>query len=107
MKKILLIVLLSLAGQVVAGVVKGKVDWIRIRASDGLIYFRIDGTSVDKPACSTSTNWSIKDENSNAGKAQLSALLAAQASGKMITVNGSNQCTRWADMEDANIILIE
>ena len=90
-----------------AGTQIGTVDYIIVRASDGLVYFTIKGGSKnDNPACATNGYWMIKDENSNSGKLQYSMVLSAQASGKTISVTGMNTCTRWGDGEDVNYIKI-
>ena len=65
----------------------------------------MSGAPQNRPSCADGHSyWMIKDENSIAGKAQLSMLLTAYASGKTISVTGSNTCTRWKDGEDLNVI---
>lgn len=95
---------LSLA-TVWAGQQTGQVTRLTTRASDGLVYFFLDGTYASRPACATQGYWMIKDENSAAGKRQIAALLAARATGAQVTVYGFNACTRWSDGEDVNEIL--
>lgn len=90
----------------IAGSQIGKVSYILVRASDGLIYFMMTGTPENRPPCATINYWMIKDENSNAGKQQLSLLLSAQAAGRTIRVFGLDSCTRWIDGEDVNFIQI-
>jgi hypothetical protein len=87
-----------------AGSQEGKITGLFIRASDGLVYFFMDGTSQGKPACAGLSYWIIRDENSNAGKQQLAALLVAKASGQTIVVSGANRCDRWSDGEDVDYI---
>lgn len=83
-------------------------DYIIVRASDGLTYFTIKGGEiVDNPPCATQGYWMIKDENSNSVKMQYSMILSAQASGKTINVTGMNTCARWGDGEDVNFIQIK
>jgi hypothetical protein len=72
-----------------------------------LIYFSLNAVKTNSPACATANYWIIRDENSNAGKQQYAMLLAAQLSGQMVYVIGSNSCDRWPDAEDANEINIE
>lgn len=92
---------------VYAGNVEGTVVDIVFRASDGLVYFNIIGQSHDKPTCATSSYWMIKNEQSNAAKLQIAALLLAYASGKTVTVYGTNTCTRWPDGEDVDWIRVQ
>lgn len=88
-----------------AGSQTGKVTNIIVRQSDGLHYFYMSGTGENRPDCAAShTYWMIKDENSTVGKTQFSMLLTAYASGRTITVAGTNTCTCWGDGEDVNVI---
>ena len=89
-----------------AGSQSGKVIRFYVRA-DNLHWFTLSNTHNSPPACATKPQWVIKDENSVAGKTQISILLAAWASGKTIFVTGSNSCSRWGDMEDVYIIRVE
>ena len=105
---ILLISLISLffAPNSYAGSQSGKVIGFYVRASDNLHWFTLSNNHNSSSACATAPQWAIKDENSTAGKTQISILLAAWASGKTIIVSGSNSCSRWGDIEDVNIIPI-
>lgn len=86
-----------------AGSQVGKVTGLLVRATDGLVYFEIEGgVASDKPACAARTYWIIRDENSEVGKKQYAMLLAAQASGRELAVRGMNTCDRWGDGEDVN-----
>ena len=85
-----------------AGGQTGRIKTLTIRASDGLVYFVLDGTRSERAACGTGDYWIIKDENSAAGKRQLAVLLAARASGQVVTAFGPGTCTRWPDGEDLN-----
>ena len=105
--KLLMILSFSLVSSLVfaGGYQTGKIVNIRARASDNLHYFTLSGTHNDKPTCNGKAAldyWMIKDENSAAGKTQISMLLTAYASGKSISVTGTGQCTRWADGEDVD-----
>ncbi|HDZ9494604.1 TPA: hypothetical protein RU013_001315 [Vibrio cholerae] len=107
-RKILLIFTLLLPFYAFSGTQTGKVAWLIVRASDGLIYFGIEGSPASgKPQCATQTYWMIRDENSNVGKQQYSLLLTAYASGKPVDVVGMNSCKRWGDGEDVNTIKIK
>lgn len=88
-----------------AGTQEGQVTQIVVRQSDGLHYFYMSGTAVNRATCAEgNTYWMIKDENSVVGKSQLSMLLTAYTSGKTIAVTGAGTCTRWGDGEDLDII---
>lgn len=86
-----------------AGTQTGQVTDVFVRASDGLVYFQLSGTSSDRPACAANhTYWMIKDEKSLTGKQQLAMLMQAQATGQTVAVSGAGTCTRWADGEDTD-----
>jgi hypothetical protein len=90
-----------------AGTQSGKVDYLIVRASDGLVYFTLKGGSLNNsPSCATNSYWMIKDENSVAGQQQYSMLLAAHAAQKTVNVSGMNTCSRWGDGEDVNSVQI-
>ncbi|WP_372627600.1 hypothetical protein [Arsukibacterium sp.] len=102
-KFLLVSVLFTFGWPVSAGSQVGKVDYVIVRASDGLVFFGlIDGVKSGSPACATNSYWMIRDENSEAGKKQYAMLLTAQASGRNIEVTGMNTCNRWSDGEDVN-----
>lgn len=107
MKKLIMCLLLVTSVNVSAGFQSGTVNYIIVRASDGLVYFTLKGGSMSgRPPCASIGYWMIKDENSNAGRLQYSMLLSAHASGKTVRVTGMNTCTRWGDGEDVNSIRI-
>ncbi|WP_377160421.1 hypothetical protein ACFJIX_12470 [Roseateles sp. UC29_93] len=85
-----------------AGSQVGKIKTLTIRASDGLVYFVLEGQRNERPACASGDYWMIRAEDSTTGKRQLAVLLTARASGQPVTVIGFNACTRWADGEDVN-----
>ncbi|WP_105900742.1 hypothetical protein [Vibrio gangliei] len=87
-----------------AGSQTGVITNLTVRASDGLIYFYMNGETKNKPECATYNYWMIRDENSNTGKQQYSLLLSAFASQTKVTVEGMNSCIRWKDGEDINVI---
>ncbi|HSX52052.1 MAG TPA: hypothetical protein VLF09_13895 [Cellvibrio sp.] len=99
MKKIIVLSVLLFCANCIAGSQTGKVQRILAR-EDGLLYVILDGVPTGKPQCATIGYWMIKDENSNYGKAQLSLLMMAFASGKTVTIEGRNTCSRWSDGED-------
>lgn len=107
MKNLVIFLLLATSVHVSAGTQSGTVNYIIVRANDGLVYFTLKGGAMSgRPACATIGYWMIKDENSNAGKLQYSMILSAHASGKTVHVTGMNTCTRWGDGEDVNAIRI-
>lgn len=89
-----------------AGEQTGKITQIVVRASDNLHYFTLEGPSSGKPTCASMGYWMIKNENSVAGRSQLSILHSAQAQQKPIRVIGAGTCTRWPDGEDVEAMLI-
>ncbi|WP_330961514.1 hypothetical protein [Photobacterium sp. 53610] len=90
-----------------AGYVKGTVIKLIVR-DDGLHYVHIAGEMKDRPTCAQNhTYWMVKDENSVYGKSQYSMLLAAKASGKVVTVSGTGTCTRWKDGEDIQYVSMD
>jgi hypothetical protein len=106
--KIILLLSIFISSNIFAGTQLGTVDYITVRASDGLIYFTLKGgEQAGKPSCATLGYWMIKDENSNAGKLQYSMVLSAHASGKVLQVTGMNTCSRWRDGEDVNSMKIQ
>lgn len=107
MKNILGILLLIISFNSYSGSQTGTVNYVIVRASDGLVYFTLkEGTLNNRPACATIGYWMIKDENSTAGKQQYSMILTAHASGKTVNITGMNTCKRWGDGEDVNSIQI-
>lgn len=110
MKKVILFVVLYAilcASNCFAGYITGTVSSVVIRASDGLVYITVTGTRIYPAPCSTVGYWMIKDENSNVGKQQLAALLAANASKSEVTIYGTNTCTRWGDGEDIDSVIVK
>lgn len=85
-----------------AGSQIGKIKTLTVRASDGPVYFVLEGQLNERPACATGGYWMIRAEDSTTGKRQLAMLLTARATGQPVTVIGFNTCTRWPDGEDVN-----
>ncbi|UTM57411.1 hypothetical protein L4174_000500 [Photobacterium sp. CCB-ST2H9] len=101
------IVMLLSTSMAYAGYVQGTVARLIVR-DDGLHYVHIDGQMKDRPECARNhTYWMIKDENSVYGKSQYSMLLAAKASGKVVTVSGTGACMRWKDGEDIQYVSMD
>lgn len=105
MKIITFLIVLLFCSHGFAGSQAGKVKSILVR-DDGLHYVILEGVGSGKPACATIGYWMIRDENSAAGKSQLSIFLMAQASDKSVYIEGRNSCTRWDDGEDISSVVI-
>ena len=73
---------------------------IHVRATDGLVYFFVDGPRTTAPACATQAYWVIGNEASTAGRQQLALLMMAEAAGKAVIVSGSGTCARRPDAEN-------
>lgn len=80
--------------------VAGRVTKVHTRASDGLQLVEIDGVRSTVPSCARYAYFIIRDERSDAGKAQYAMLMAAWLADKVVTIDGSGACTRWGDRED-------
>ena len=88
-----------------AGTQTGQVIDLSIRASDGLIYFYMNGMVSGRPACAVkSPYWVLKDERSATAEKQFALLLEARKTGQVITVIGSDTCLRESNGEDVNYI---
>jgi hypothetical protein len=101
----LMALLLALVQPTWASDATGKIHYVIIRDSDGLIYLEVTGPRSAKPDCAQNHNYfMIKDENSATGKRLYAMLLAAQLTGKTVTVSGTGACTRWPDGEDIGVV---
>jgi hypothetical protein len=88
------------AGTAAASQQTGLVLDIRV-SSTTLInptHILLSGVWAAKPTCATSTYWAI-DTDTTVGKNFLATILTAQASGRPITIYGSNFCSLRTDME--------
>ena len=64
MKKILNAILLLSSSFAYGGSQMGTVDYIIVRASDGLTYFTLKGGELkSRPSCARIGYWMIRDEN--------------------------------------------
>lgn len=97
---LLMLILSLLVTSVSASEQTGKIAYLTTRDSDGLIYFVVNGARSVKPACATQNYWVIKSENTESGKRQFAALLAARLSGASVKIWGASTCVRWGDGED-------
>lgn len=109
-KRITLVVLLHFALADVAfaaGGQTGKIKFLTVRGSDGLVLVELDGQASGKPACAPYSYWILKDETSLTGKQQLALLIAAKAAGQTVAISGTGNCTRWRDGEDIDTVQIQ
>ena len=83
-----------------AGEQKGVITQLNARY-DGVHWVRLSGVHNNRPGCAVNqTYWMVKDENSQAGKTQISMLMSAYMKGEVVMIDGLNTCTRWGDGED-------
>ena len=92
------------ATPVMAGTATGKISSLRTRATDGLQIVTIQGPFSGRPSCATYDYFMIRDEKSEAGKAQFAMLMAAFLSGRTVTIDGAGSCQRWFDGEDISTV---
>ena len=78
----------------------GTVTRLHVRASDGLVYFYVDGLRSGTPACASQSYWVIANETSAPGKQELALLMLAEATGMPVIIYGAGTCARWPDGED-------
>lgn len=87
--------------------ITSKVKEVHVRASDGLHWVVMTTPPSGRPDCgSRQPYYMIKDERSDAGKAQFAMLLSAQLSGNSVTVDGAGVCSRWGDGEDIEHVML-
>lgn len=88
-----------------AGLVSGQVSRLVTRASDGLQIVEIAGPITGRPNCVRAwAYFMIRDEKSDAGKAQYAMLMSAYLSGAKVKVEGAGTCLRWGDGEDIETV---
>ena len=90
-----------------AGTQTGFIKSIYVRDSDGLILVNLfmDETYFpNHPACGWQTYWVVPNETTASGKRLFATLLAAQISGRHVTILGKNTCSRWGDGEDIDTV---
>lgn len=96
-----LFVLSLLPSMAFASRVTGTIKDLYVRATDGVQYVVVNGTPSQRPSCAANTAYyMIRDETTDAGKAQLAMLMSAYMAGKPVWVEGTDTCTRWGDGED-------
>jgi hypothetical protein len=90
-----------------AGTQTGTVTQVNVRSTDGLVYVYLSGTASGRVTCASATAyWIIKDETSTSGKQQIAELMLASATGKTVTITGTNSCQRWLDGEDIGLVSV-
>ena len=102
--KILIVMFFAFFSNVVlAGSGSGnvRIEHVGTFNDKSIVFFYTDQVA-DKPECNTySGRWTI-NLNTEVGKAQYSLILAAQAAGAAIRVNGRNTCNLWNNSEDVH-----
>lgn len=94
----------------IAGKDTGFVKSISVRDSDGLIFVDLLLSipwPFNHPSCAVKSYWIIPDETSDSGKRLFKTLLAAQLSGRLVTIIGKDTCSRWPDGEDIENVGID
>lgn len=87
--------------------ITSKIKEVHVRASDGLHWIVTTTPLSGRPDCgSRQPYYMIKDEHSDAGKAQFAMLLSAQLSGNSVTIDGAGVCSRWVDGEDIEHVML-
>ncbi len=107
-KVVVFISLLVISNLALSSTQEGTIDWIDIR-ENGVVHFSLIGTRTTVVGTCAEANphfWVIKDENSQAGKYQMSVILAAKLSQNIISITGTGLCTRITDGEDVRNLLI-
>ncbi len=108
MKKVVTasLLLLTIVSIGFTSTVEGTVKYVKVRASDGLIYCEINGTiQGTRPSSASNTEYyMINSSNSSIVNRQLATLLTAKASGSNVKIYGSESCNAWNDGEDINTI---
>jgi hypothetical protein len=97
---------LSALGTAIAGSQTGKIVFLHVRSTDGLIIVDMNGPVTNRAACASYPYWLVEDEKSNAGKQQLAMLMAAHLAGKTISLNGTGTCSRWPDGETIGTVTV-
>lgn len=90
-----------------AGEATGTVTRLVTRDSDGLLYVHLSVAPTSRASCASNSDyWIIPNENSESGKKLYALLLSAQLSERVVRIVGKNTCTRWADGEDINYVIL-
>ena len=85
----------------------GKITFLTLRGSDGLVLVELAGSATGKPGCALYSYWILRDETSLIGKQQLAFLLAAKAAGQTVAISGTGSCSRWHDGEDIDTVQLQ
>lgn len=97
---LLLLLVLSASAQADKNV-QGTVNTLIQRASDGLIYVRINGTANEIGcASSADTFWAIHDEDTEEGKRQFAMLMLAYANRSVVVLTAMSTCNRYPGLQD-------
>lgn|GEM_PF-3263760 len=104
MKKIIpgFILLLFCSSQAYCSESSGKVAYYWLHYFNNIFSFSLEG-QTGRPACATfgspSGRYAV-DMSTDKGKAVVSAVLAAKASGQLLRATGANTCSLYGDSED-------
>lgn len=99
MKRIILLAIMSNAA--FAGQQTGQVVSIRVSSmtvSSNTTHIQLSGVSSGRPPCATLEFWAF-DSDTPQGKSFLAAVLVAQATGREVTIYGTNNCALRPGME--------
>jgi hypothetical protein len=101
----LILFVLSLADQAMAGGSVGNVTMVMAHSGNAVIFDA--GVHTEKPACSIVGNQWAFTLTTEDGRAKYAMLLAAAAQNKKVTVYGTGLCSAWPDRETPLYISIE
>jgi hypothetical protein len=89
----------------------GRLDWIAVRATDGLVYFAVEvpvfggfPPRTPRPPCATQGYWILGDIAKPAVRLQYDLLIRSQTSGLPVRVDGTGACGTWPDAEDVETV---
>ena len=103
MKRMSIIISILFSNFALAGSGSGevKIEHVGKWGDKSIVFFYTDEFE-DKPECNKyQGRWTINIDT-EIGKAQYSLILAAQASGSEVRVNGMNTCNLWFNSEDVH-----
>lgn len=108
MKKILILIVLALAANAHAGTAGSGILSDVHFMNNGVVIVYTSGVRADVPTCaSTQPDRFAIDASTEAGKAQLSGLLAAYVAEKTVRIFGMGSCAAHPDTETINYFVID
>lgn len=94
----------SSAGGAVKGTVSGTINIVTL-VEDGIAYIVLNGAKSPNPDCNKDVWWHFAfDTTTPVGKEFYSTILAAKLAGKSLRVNGTGDCTAYANVENIHQI---